>query len=105
MKIMNNIKNKRKIIIISSCVVAFFVIVGVIFSNINNKYTYEWVKVDNSSVGQYLLYINNYRGKHVDGTARLVYINGKTKRVNIDKDGLLYVKNIVAEVRNPDKRW
>ncbi len=97
----NNIKGK---LIVSCCVIVVFMLFLCIFT-IREKYTYEWVKVDNSSIGQYILYINNYRGEHINGTARLVYINGKTKRVDIDKKGLLYVKNIVAEVRNPDKRW
>ena len=92
---------KKKVIFLGLIVV---LVIFLVIINSNQRYTYEWVKVEDSSIGQYFLYINDSHGKHVDGVARLVYINGKTKRVNVDKDGLLYVKNIVAEVRNPKKR-
>ena len=78
----------------------------ILVTNINKKeeYTYEWIKEKESTIEQYRLYINNQKGEHIDGTARLVFINGKTKRVEIDKEGLLYVKSVVSEVRNPNKR-
>lgn len=97
---------KKKIIII--CLIMILLIIGTIFGiyyyEKNQTYTYEWIEEKDSSVGQYRLYINDSRGKHIDGTARLVYINGKTKKVNVDKEGLLYVKNVVSDVRNPMKR-
>ena len=74
------------------------------FYDKNQTYTYEWVEVEDSAVGQYKLYVNNSLGMHVDGTVRLVYINGKTKKVEVPKEGLLYVKDVVSEVRNPMKR-
>ena len=77
---------------------------GIYHYKANETYTYEWVEVEDSAIGQYKLYINNSKGKHVDGTARLVYINGKTKRVEVDEKGLLYIKEIVKEVRNPKGR-
>ncbi len=98
---MDIVKKNKKILIF--CILAFLIIIVLLFK-FNQKYTYEWVKVDSSSIGQYILYVNDSRGRHVDGTVRLVFINGKTKRVNVDKKGLLYVKSIVAEVRNPNKR-
>ncbi len=79
-------------------IVAFIVYFG------NQKYSYEWIEVKESSIGQYRLYVNNQFGQHVNGTVRIVYINGKSKRVNVDKTGLLYVKSVVADVRNPNKR-
>lgn len=96
---------KKKVVLI---LFIFLVIIGIIgglyVHKSNQKYTYEWVEVEDSSIGQYMLYVNNSRGKHVDGTVRLVYINGETKKVEVDKDGLLYLKSIVLEVRNPQKR-
>lgn len=99
-------KKSKKIILIS--LITVFIIgligVGIYYYDKNQTYTYEWVKVEESSVGQYRLYIKNSFGKPVDGTARLVYVNGKTKKVDVDKEGLLYVKDVVLEVRNPKKR-
>ncbi len=94
-------KKKRMIITI----LVLLVLVGAGFwYQIHQEYTYEWVKVKDSSIGQYRLYVNNSFGRHINGTVRIVYINGKSKRVDVDKEGLLYVKNIVAEVRNPNRR-
>ena len=97
---------KKKIMLISFLFlfIVGFVGFGIYYYDKNQTYTYEWVKVEDSSVGQYRLFIKNSFGKPVDGTARLVYINGKTKKVDVDKEGLLYVKDVVAEVRNPRKR-
>ena len=97
---------KKKIVLI---IVGLILLIGVglggmYFLKKKQTYTYEWVEEKDSSIGQYRLYINNSRGKHIDGTARLVFINGKTKKVEIDKEGTLYVKNVVADVRNPMKR-
>lgn len=95
-------KKKGKILIILILVIAGSI--GIMYSKTNEKYTYEWVEVEDSAIGQYKLYINNSKGKHIDGTVRLVYINGKTKRVEVDEEGLLYLKEIVKEVRNPKGR-
>ena len=84
--------------------IILLVIIAIAVYQSKQKYTYEWVKEKNSAIGKYRLYVNNSFGKHIDGTVRIVYINGKTKRVNVDKNGLLYIKSIVAEVRNPNKR-
>ena len=94
----------KKKVILGLFVLCIIVGIGIFVIRSEEKYTYEWVEEKDSAIGQYRLYINNSKGKHIDGTARIVYINGKTKRMNIDKDGLLYVKSVVAEVRNPDKR-
>lgn len=96
----------RKKIIIISIILLLIIGVGVSFwyYKSNETFTYEWVEIEDSSIGQYRLYINDSKGKHIDGSARLVFINGKTKKVDIDKEGLLYVKGIVSEVQNPKKR-
>lgn len=94
---------KKKVILLVLCLV-IVVGFGIYYYNANQTYSYEWVEVEDSAVGQYKLYINNSFGMHVDGTARLVFINGKTKKVEVDKEGLLYVKDVVSEVRNPMKR-
>ena len=94
---------KKKILIISIIIILVSVI-SIYKINSKEIYTYEWIKEKDSAIGQYRLYINDKKGNHIDGTARLVYVNGKTKRIEIDKKGLLYVKAVVAEVRNPNKR-
>ena len=94
---------KKKILIISLIIILISVI-SIYKINSKETYTYEWIKEKDSAIGQYRLYINDKKGNHIDGTARLVYVNGKTKRIEIDKKGLLYVKAVVAEVRNPNKR-
>lgn len=95
---------KKKIIIILILVLVLICGFGCYYFAENQTYTYEWVEVEDSSIGQYRLYINNSFGMHVDGTARLVFINGKSKKVEVDKEGLLYIKSVVADVRNPMKR-
>ena len=94
---------KKKVLIISLIIILISVI-SIYKMNSKETYTYEWIKEKDSAIGQYRLYINDKKGNHIDGTARLVYVNGKTKRIEIDKKGLLYVKAVVAEVRNPNKR-
>ncbi len=95
---------KKKIIIPIAIILLTTVLILVTNINQKEEYSYEWIKEKESTIEQYRLYINDKKGKHIDGTARLVFINGKTKRVEIDKEGLLYVKSVVAEVRNPSKR-
>ena len=94
--------DKKKIFFIGCFLIV--VVICIYFFYPDESYSYEWVPVKDSAIGQYRLYINDSRGRHIDGVARLVYINGKTKRVMVDKEGLLYVKSIVVEVRNPNKR-
>jgi len=96
-------KGKVKIIILILVIVLLGGF-GITYFNKNQTYSYEWVKVEDSSVGQYKLYVNNSFGKHIDGTVRLVFINGKTKKVDISKDGTLFVKDVISDVRNPMKR-
>ena len=96
-------KGKLKIIIIC-LVIVLLVGFGFNYFNKNQTYSYEWVKVEDSSIGQYKLYVNNSFGRHIDGTVRLVFINGKTKKVDISKDGTLFVKDVISDVRNPMKR-
>lgn len=94
---------KKKVVIVS-IIIILISLIGIYKINSKETYTYEWIKEKDSAIGQYRLYINDKKGNHIDGIARLVYVNGKTKRIEIDKTGLLYVKAVVAEVRNPNKR-
>ena len=66
--------------------------------------SYKWVKEEKSSIGQYRLYINDKKGKHVDGKIMITYLNGKSKYEEISKDGKLYVKSVIKKVSNPKRR-
>ena len=94
---------KNKIIIISTIILVLLCIIGINLTK-EEKYTYQWIEEKDSSIGQYRLYINDSKGNHINGTARIVYVNGKTKRVDISKKVNLYVKSVISEVRNVDKR-
>ena len=67
-------KNKRNLVIGSLLGILLFLVTIYIFIE-NQKYSYEWKEIKESSIGQYTLYINDVFGNHIDGTARLVYIN------------------------------
>lgn len=97
-------KKKKVKIFIIIIVIVLLVGFGISYFNKNQTYTYEWVKVEDSAIGQYKLYVNNSFGKHIDGTVRLVFINGKTKKVDVSKEGTLFVKDVISDVRNPMRR-
>lgn len=98
-----NKKNIFKLIIV------IVVVIGLGFGYKTYKKNYEicsykWSKVKNSSIGQYVLYINDKRGRHVEGRALITYLNGRSKYENISKNGKMYVKNVVKKVSNPKRR-
>lgn len=93
-------KKKNLIIIVA---VVMLIIGGVLFSSKSNNYSYEWVEVKDSMIGQYRLYVNNGLGKHIDGKVTITYLNGKSEEVKISKDGELYVKSIITKVEKPRK--
>lgn len=67
----------------------------------SNEYTYEWIDEPESVIGQSRLYVNNKLGKHVEGKVTITYLNGNSEEISVSKDGILYVKSIIKEVRNP----
>ena len=101
-------RDKKKMLIIMGCVSIVTIIITVIGLNVinpkNETYTYEWVEEVDSSIGQYILYVNDSKGNHIDGTVRITYLNGKSEKVEIDKDGVLYVKSAIKSVSNPNKK-
>lgn len=98
-------KRKKILIIVLSLFIIFLGFTGLIISkNYNEQITYEWVEEKQSSIGQYRLFINNSKGKHIDGKIRITYLNGKSEVVEISSDGELYVKNIIKKVENPRKK-
>lgn len=93
---------KRKYII-SLVVIIIIVISSIILINKYNQVSYEWVLEKESTIGQYRLYINDLNGKHIDGKIKITYINGKSEVVEVSKDGVLYVKNVISSVSNPKR--
>ncbi|MBR1385909.1 MAG: hypothetical protein IJ568_03655 [Bacilli bacterium] len=92
-------KNKKKYIIV---ILFLFLLCGIIaYTIIYNHYSYEWVEEKNSIVGQYRLHLKNGFGKYVDGHIDITYLNDKTETVEITRDGIIYVKNIIKKVENP----
>lgn len=97
-------KKKNIIIIIISIIVILLAFLGYKTIKNNDKYTYEWIEVKDSSIGQYTLYIKDSFGKYVDGTVKITYLNGATETIDVPKEGVLYVKNTIINVSNPKKK-
>lgn len=99
-------KIKKKSLIILIIIITIIILCSCFFiSNTNNKvYSYEWVKEQNSVINQQRLYVNNKRNKHVEGYVRITYLNGKSNKVKISKNGKLFVKSVVKKVRIINKR-
>ena len=98
-------KNKKVIIvaIIISVIILTFICYKVYKGKDN--YSYEWVEVKDSSIGQYMLYVNNSIGNHIDGTIKITYLNGASETIDVPKEGILYVKDTIVNVSNPKKKW
>lgn len=97
---------KKKIFIL---IIIIIVVAGLGFGYNTYKKNYEicsykWHKVENSSIGQYKLYITNKGGKPVNGRVLITYLNGKSKYEDINKDGKMYVKSVIKKVSNPKRR-
>ena len=97
-------KKKIAIILITLIIIIALAIVGYKMYQNSDKYTYEWVEVKESTIGQYTLYVNNSTGKHIAGTVRITYLNGESETVEIPKEGTMYVKDIIVKVSNPKKK-
>lgn len=98
---------KKKIIILCSLLVLIAVLaIGVTFviKENNNLYSYEWVKENNSVINQQRLYVNNKNNKHIEGYVRITYINDRSEKIKISKEGKLFVKSIVKKVKIINKR-
>lgn len=97
---------KKKLIITLITTISIILVTVIGYKLYQNKetYTYEWVKVEGSVIGQYTLYVNNSLGKHIDGTVRLTYLNGESEIIEIPKEGIMYVKDIIIKVSNPKKK-
>lgn len=95
---------KKNIILLTLITIIILTAVGYKLYQNNDKYTYEWIEVKESTIGQYRLYVNNSYGKHIDGKVRITYLNGQSETVDVPKEGTIYVKDIIVKVSNPKKK-
>ncbi len=65
------------------------------------SYSYKWVDVAGSTIGQADLYIiNKDTGSVVSGTATITYQNGASETVSITAGGKRFVKSAISSVSN-----
>jgi hypothetical protein len=96
---------KKKLIAFIIVLVLVLLIVGIIlFKDYNKPASYEWIKEENSVINQQRLYINNKNDKHIEGYVRITYLNGTSKKELIPKEGKMYVKSVIKEVKVINKR-
>ena len=98
---------KKKIIILCSLLVLIAsLVIGIVFvTKENNKiYSYEWIKENDSVINQQRLYVNNKNKKHIEGYVRITYINDNSEKIKINKEGKLFVKSIIKDVKIINKR-
>lgn len=58
-------------------------------------YSVEWVKVEESSIGQYKLYIKSSEGKYVAGKVLVTAIDDSSEIVDIPVTGKMYIKSAI----------
>lgn len=95
---------KKKYLILFSVLIIIVVVLVITLSNNKSGYSYEWVNEKESIIKQARLYVNDSSGNHIDGIVTITYLNGKSEDVEISKNGTLYVKTVIKEVKNPRKK-
>jgi hypothetical protein len=67
---------------------------------VNKKitYSYEWQRIESSSVGEYYLFIVSSEGNKVSGMVNVIYSNGKSKEQSVPASGLKLIKSAVSSV-------
>ena len=97
--------NKKKIIIL---IIILLLLIGLFLSfkmiNNNDAYSYEWVKEKDSVINQQRLYVNNKRGKHINGYVRITYLNDNSRKEEIKKEGKLFVRSVIKKVKVINRR-
>ena len=58
-------------------------------------YSIKWEKVENSSIGQYMLYIRSSEGNNVSGVVTITTTAGTSSDVEITSAGKMYIKSAV----------
>lgn len=65
------------------------------------SYSYKWVDVAGSTIGQSDLYIiNKDNGNVVSGTATITYKNGASETISVSTSGKRFVKSAISSVSN-----
>ena len=92
-------KKKKLIAFIIMIIIALLIGGYICFKDYNKPASYEWIKVEGSVINQQRLYINNKNKKHIEGYVRITYLNGTSKKEQIPKEGKIYVKSVIKEVK------
>lgn len=58
-------------------------------------YSVVWQKVEESNIGQYLLYIKSSKGNYVSGKVEITTVNDKVSIVDVPTTGIMYVKSAI----------
>lgn len=66
-------------------------------------YSPEWIKITESVIGEYKLYIKNSNGSRVSGTCSVKYTNGTTVTETIGQSGVVKIKDAISSVTNCKK--
>lgn len=64
------------------------------------NYSYEWIKIEESTIGQYKLYLLNENGNRISGTATITYLNGKSENLSIPLSGKIFIKSTIKSITN-----
>lgn len=62
---------------------------------VKETYSIEWIKIDESSLGEYMLHIKNSKGVHVSGVVTVTTINNKVDDHSITASGKKFIKSAV----------
>lgn len=65
----------------------------------NIIYSVEWVKVVESNIGQYTLYIKDSDGNYVSGKVEITTINDKVSVIDVPIEGVIYIKSAIKDVK------
>lgn len=65
----------------------------------NIMYSIEWVKVAESNIGQYTLYIKASNGNYVSGKVEITTINDKVSVIDVPVEGVMYIKSAIKDVK------
>ena len=94
------LKDKKKLFSLIAILLVIIIVGAVaIFKYNNDPYSYKWVKIDNSVINQQRLYVVSRTGKHVGGNVEITYLNNKSEKITITKNGKLYVSSIIKKVK------
>lgn len=96
----SKIKKKQCLLLVPIILILFFTALF-INSSQGEDLSIEWVKIEETSVEQYKIYLKNKNGKYVDGKVEITTIAGDTFDEEITEKGSknIYIKTVIKDVR------